>query len=286
MQKLNYDTMKSYQSFSTIEEMDHSVRGFLYTYKSSLSEGTLKVLTFIWRHSVKVFGVSFAKYDTIAAGVELNRRTVIRVVKTLENLGFLKKVPTARMNGKQGVNLLIIQPYQSIDDLLTNHMPPHDVTHDVTPNKTENKQSSLCENKPKKRTNVTETNHITPVEQQSDNSSNNDHEIDASFVPEIVHEKFIQAAKPFFHAFDIYRLWKRVLIAYNKLNFKRCIEDVMDIIVYAFKQTVFMKRMRKIHSSFEGYFYRTLYSMLNVEKRRENRHLLYDFIGSDNNCIE
>ncbi len=77
-----------------------------------------------------------------------------------------------------------------------------------------------------------------------------------------------------------------MLIAYNKLNFERWIEDVMDIIVYAFKQTVFMKRMRKIHTSFEGYFYRTLYSMLNVEKRRENRHLLYDFIGGDNNCIE
>gem|GEM_PF-5866730 len=117
MERLNYDTIKSYQSFSTIEDMDQSVRGFLYVHKSSLSEGTKKVLNFIWRHSVKIIGVSFAKYDTIANEVELNRRTVIRCVKTLESLGILKKISTSRMNRKQGVNLLIIQQFEQVDDL-------------------------------------------------------------------------------------------------------------------------------------------------------------------------
>lgn len=282
MQKLNYDTMKSYQSFSTIEELDQAVRGFLYTYKSSLSEGTLKVLTFIWRHSVKVIGVSFAKYDTIAAEVELNRRTVIRVVKTLESLGFIKKVPTARMNGKQGVNLLVIQPYQTIEEMMLNNMSPHDVTHNVTPNKTENKQSSLCENKTKKRMNVTELKDTQPVDQPKCHNfdSTSDNVIDTSFLPETVHRKFIEAAKPFFHAKAIYKLWNRVLIAYNKINLQRYIDDLIDVVVFAFKQTVFMKSMRKIHTSFEGYFYSTLYAMLNVEKRRENHHLFYDFIGN------
>lgn len=281
MQKLNYDTMKSYQSFGTIKDMDQAVRGFLYTFKSSLSEGTLKVLTFIWRHSVKVVGVSFAKYETIAMEINLNRRTVIRAVKALEDLGFIKKVPTARMNGKQGVNLLVIQPYQSIDDMDIHHMSPHDVTPNVTPNKTENKQSSLCENKKNKRTNVTELDQTPPVETSKMNKidSISDDEIDASFLPESVHVKFIEAANPFYHAIDIYKLWNRVLIAYNKINPQRYIDDLIDVVINAFKQTVFMKRMRKIHTSFEGYFYRTLYAMLNVEKRRENRHLLYDFIG-------
>ena len=106
MEKLNYDTIKTYQSFKTIDEMDQAVRGFLYKYKSTLSAGTEKVLNFIWRYSVKVVGVSFAKYETIAEAVGVSRRTVIRAVKTLEELGFLKKISTARMNGKQGVNLI------------------------------------------------------------------------------------------------------------------------------------------------------------------------------------
>ena len=149
MEKLNFEIIQSYQSFSTIAEMDQAVRGFLYKHKSALSEGTMKVLKFIWRHSVKVIGVSFAKYDTIAAEVQISRRTVIRATKQLESLGIIKKIPTARMNGKQGVNLLVIQPFQSIEEV-KNNMSLQDVTAPVTPNKTKNKQSSLCEikNKP------------------------------------------------------------------------------------------------------------------------------------------
>ena len=44
MEKLNYDTIKTYQSFKTIDEMHQAVRGFLYKYKSTLSVGTEKVL--------------------------------------------------------------------------------------------------------------------------------------------------------------------------------------------------------------------------------------------------
>jgi hypothetical protein len=63
VEKLNFETVQRYQSFQTIEEMDQSVRGFLYKHKAELSEGTLSVLGLIWKHSVKVVGVSFAKYD-------------------------------------------------------------------------------------------------------------------------------------------------------------------------------------------------------------------------------
>ena len=150
MEKLNYATLKNYQSFTSINEMDQAVRGFLYKCKSSLSDGALKVLHFLWRYSVKVVGVSFAKYDTIATGVSVSRRTVIRAVKALEEMNFIKKIPTARMNGKQGVNLYVIQPFEQIDSLLQ-PVSPQDVTAAVTPNKAENKQSSLCENKKQNR---------------------------------------------------------------------------------------------------------------------------------------
>ena len=126
--------------------MDQAVRGFLYKYKSTLSDGTEKVLNFIWRYSVKFVWVSFAKYETIAEAVGVSRRTVIRAVKTLEDLGFLKKISTARMNGKQGVNLYVIQPFKTIDSLLQ-PMSLQDGTAPVTPNKAEIKQSSLCEKK-------------------------------------------------------------------------------------------------------------------------------------------
>jgi len=169
MDKLNYETIKQYQSFATVEEMDQVVRGFLYKFKSSLSDGAIKVLHFLWNYSVKVVGVSFAKYDTMAAAVELSRRTVIRAVKMLEELAFIKKIPTSRMNGKQGVNLFVIQPFATIDSLLT-QVSPQDVTHPVTPNKTENKQSSLCENKKQNRIIVKETEVEDAVREMGFNS--------------------------------------------------------------------------------------------------------------------
>ncbi|HZH59207.1 MAG TPA: helix-turn-helix domain-containing protein [Metabacillus sp.] len=287
MERLNYDTIRSYQSFLTVEDMDQAVRGFLYVHKSSLSEGTKKVLNFIWRHSVKVIGVSFAKYDTIANEVELNRRTVIRAVKTLESLGILKKIPTSRMNGKQGVNLLIIQQFEKVDDLISNNMSLHDDTPNVTPNKAENKQRSLCENKTLKPNNVSlqgDTEDNTPTHNQENSSDVREidlKELDASYVPDTVHEKFVKVAQPFFKAADIYRLWNRVLIAYNKIESNRFIEDLIDIVIKAFKQSVFMKKMRKIHKSFEAYFYSVIYGMFVVEKRKERRHLYYDFLGDE-----
>ncbi|WP_051404996.1 helix-turn-helix domain-containing protein [Bacillus cihuensis] len=271
MEKLNFETIKHYQSFKTIEEMDQSVRGFLYKHKAELSEGTNKVLTFIWRHSVKVIGVSFAKYDYIAKNVQLCRRTVIRAIKKLEELGIIKKIPTAKMNGKQGVNIIIIQSFQQLDDL-KNNVSPQVVTAPVTPNKTGNKQSSLCENQ-LKPTNVTEKRNQFD---QADESTTQ--ELDESFLPESVHKEFVQAAKPFFEALAIYKLWNRVLIAYKKINLERPLEDLIEEVVSAFKQTIFAKQIGKIHSTFEGYFYSVLYAKWIVEKRNENRHLLYDFL--------
>lgn len=262
MEKLNYDTIQKYQSFATIEEMDKSVRGFLYKHKAELSEGTLAVLHLIWKHSVKVVGVSFAKYDYIAEQAGLSKRTVIRAVKMLEERGIIKKVPTARMNGKQGVNLLIIQAFESIDSIKTS-MSPQDVTAPVTPNKTENKQSSLCEKKTKERTNVKNASEPTL------------HELDASYLPDSIPEEFKQTAQPFFNAADIYNLWNRVLIVYNKFDHGKTIDDFMECIISAFKQAIFAKKMRKIHTTFEGYFYRIIHENFTLKLRRERKGNLF-----------
>ncbi|MBD1381303.1 helix-turn-helix domain-containing protein [Metabacillus arenae] len=273
MEKLNYETIQRYQSFQTKEEMDQSVRGFLYKHKAELSDGTLSVLSHIWKYSVKVVGVSFAKYDYIAEHVKLSRRTVIRAVKKLEESRIIKKIPTARLNGKQGVNLLVIQAYEPIDSMKID-MSSHTVTPTVTPNKTKNKQSSLCEKELKPN------NEMTTLESSF-------HNLDPSYLPDSISPEFVQAAKPFFPAIEIYKLWNRVLIAYNKINLLKCLDDVIECIVQAFKQTVFAKKMGKIHTSFEGYFYTVVYAKLIVEKRRENKHLLYDFLNakfSDSNA--
>lgn len=263
MEKLNYDTVQKHQSFQTIEEMDLAVRGFLYKHKAELSEGTLAVLHIIWKHSVKVIGVSYARYDYLAEQANLHRRTVIRAVKKLEELGFIKKVPTARMNGKQGVNLLIIQKGESIETL-RNKKSPQDVTLPVTPNKTENKQSSLCEK-----------NNLKQYDKWSQEPSLE--ELDSTYLPGTIHEKFVQATKPFFKAVEIFKLWNTVVNTYTKLDLKWTLDHYIDIVIVDIKKAIFAKKMGRIHTSFGGYFYRALKQSLVEQYRRENVKL-YDFI--------
>lgn len=264
METLNFDTIKQYQSFNSIEEMDKSVRYFLYKHKAELSESTYNVLKSIWTHSVKVIGVSFAKYDYIANQVKISRRTVIRAVNKLEEMGIIKRIPTVRANKKRGVNIIVVQEWVTDGSKLSseNDMSPQDVTVPVTTNKTENKQSSLCENK--KHNNVKET------------SSG---EIDHSFLPENIDKEFIAASKPFLSVSETFKLWNRVLIAYRKTKLDKPLNLVMDTVISAFKQSVFAKKMNRIRSTFEGYFYSTLYAMFVVEKRKECKHLFYDFLG-------
>ena len=297
MDQLNYATLKNYESFTSINEMDQAVRGFLYKCKSSLSDGALKVLHFLWRYSVKVVGVSFAKYDTIATGVSVSRRTVIRAVKALEEMNFIKKIPTARMNGKQGVNLYVIQPFEQIDSLLQ-PVSPQDVTAAVTPNKAENKQSSLCEKNHLNRMNVKKINqhHNQPIDlpkqaqtdeklkpnpsmtEQQPNAAIHSvpwHQLDTSFLPNYVHQDFIQAAKAFFPVNMIHKLWTRIHLAFNKINPETPLDNLMETILFDFKQTVFKYKSGKIHSTFEGYFYKVVYSRLQVIQKQENRDNWY-----------
>jgi hypothetical protein len=62
----------------------------------------------------------------------------------------------------------------------------------------------------------------------------------------------------------------------KKLDKSLC--EVVDVAISAFKQSVFAKKMNKIRSTFEGYFYSLVYTGLVVEKRRECKHLFYDFL--------
>ncbi|WP_071394230.1 helix-turn-helix domain-containing protein [Bacillus tuaregi] len=319
MYKLNFETIKNYQSFSTIEEMDQAVRGFLYKFKSSLSDGAMKVLKYLWNYSVKVVGVSFSKYDTMAATIGLSRRTVIRAVKMLEELLFIKKIPTSRMNGKQGVNLFVIQPFAAIDSLLAN-VSPQDVTQPVTPNKAENKQSSLCENKKQNRifenevdvdntvremefesstvcdfaaagenSPVEQKAELTPGEEQQQNGKSSAavqshvqlesvqwHQFDPSYLPSYVNKDFIKAAQPFFHAGDIHKIWSKVHLAYRKVKLEARLDEVMETIIADFKQTVFLYKTGKIHTTFEGYFYSVIYRTLWHLKVQENHQQWYE----------
>ncbi|MBY0121475.1 hypothetical protein [Bacillus sp. S/N-304-OC-R1] len=176
------------------------------------------------------------------------------------------KIETAKMNGKQGVNLLVIQPFQTVEEQ-KNNISPQDVTPSVTPIKTEKKHHSLCENKHNEKN--------VKIPDKMDTKK----ELDISFLPESVHPKFSETASPFFYPIDIYKLWQRAMTAYRKSKLEKPLEEVIEIIISAFKQTVFMQKAREIHTTFEGYFYSVVYANLVVTKRKEYRHFGFDIFS-------
>ncbi|MED1441905.1 helix-turn-helix domain-containing protein [Aeribacillus composti] len=276
--QFSYDLVKKYQSFESVEEMDKHVRAFLYHNKSKLSESTVNVLKTLYTHSVKIIGVSFAKYDYIAEKANISRRTVIRAMNKLEEMGIIKRIPTSRPNGKRGVNIIVIQKIDLTipsEDMPNNNMSPQLVTADVTTENKKNQDNSVMKNN-NKRKNVQTDNQQETIE------SINNKELDATFVPSNVPKSFVDTVKPFFNsAKQIYNLFQRVQIAYEKCKFDRPLDELIDIAVESFKATIFAKKMEKIKKTFEGYFYTVLYSNFVVEKRRENRHLLYDFLNDE-----
>ena len=180
----------------------------------------------------------------------------------------LKKIHTVRENGKQGVNILVIQPFSTKVTTYDDHVCDH-------PNKTEKKLDSLCENKKPFIEKEENAAYTTPPPSSSflENKELKDNPyayIDSTFLPPFVHPEFVKVADPFFNAMEIFQLWKRVTTAYNKIPFERPLEELIHTVVQSFKTTIFMHKTRKIHTTFAGYFYNTLYANFIVEKRKEN----------------
>ncbi|WP_100333591.1 helix-turn-helix domain-containing protein [Bacillus alkalisoli] len=107
----NEETMKSFQSFSSVTELDQTVRGYFYHYKNSMSLNTQKVLNFIWKNSVEVYGASSCSIKTIANEVGSSERQVNRALNKLIEMKIVKRIPTYRESGARDVNILVIQPF-------------------------------------------------------------------------------------------------------------------------------------------------------------------------------
>jgi Helix-turn-helix domain len=118
----DFNTLKNYATFESIHEMDNVI----YTYIDRLRadeqpESVIEVLRFFGRSSLRILGVSFAKYDTIASDIGYSKRTVIRAVNTLVSYGMITKTPTlkrwAGRSLKRSVNVVSIIPNAPIEQV-------------------------------------------------------------------------------------------------------------------------------------------------------------------------
>ncbi|PJW21993.1 helix-turn-helix domain-containing protein [Geobacillus thermodenitrificans] len=274
----NYTQYKELQSFDCVQAMNHAIRRFLYTYGHELSESAVEVLKILSRYACDIVGVAFPKVETIAALVGKSVRTVQRALKTLEEYGIIKRIPTIRTNGKHkggnGHNVYVIQPVENVKELPSD-MPP--VTPAMSPRQEASNADVSSDQVAQKlaETMPCETAHSRLNKKDDITSAPT---LDESFTPGIVPEEFVNTVAPFFRSADaIFELYRRVLIAYRRSKLDKPLEDVIGTVIKAFKQTVFAQKRGRIRATFHGYFYRILEAMLAVERRREVGKL-YDFL--------
>jgi len=247
----NEETFSNLQTFESVKELNKAVKYYKQKYQNELKKNDIRVLEHLRRYSCKYPGVSFQTKNNIAEALGLVRITIIRICKKLEKLGIIKQFEMKRKSDmRQTSNAIVIQPIPKKGNVT------QEKSENVTP-----KNST-----PSKKYNKLLNNNV------------NDVVIDHTYLPSFIDQSFIETAKPFFNAQQIYKLWFWVKVAYKKFKLNKPLAEYMEIVNKALKETVFLYKQGRITNSFSGYFYRLVEAYLGVEKRRENRHLLFNWL--------
>jgi hypothetical protein len=94
--------------------------------------------------------------------------------------------------------------------------------------------------------------------------------LDYQYVPSVVPKAFTEAVRLFFNdAKEIYRLWGKTRLAHQISGLNMPLEDLTDITIEAFNESIFAYKQNRVKKDFIGYFFGTLRGMFIVEKRRE-----------------
>lgn len=97
----NEESYKNLATFTTIEELNKTVRHYRDNFKDQLNKNAIAILDILHRYSAKYTGCSFRAKQNIADDLNISRRTVIRACQLLESLGIIKQYETKRNSDKQ-----------------------------------------------------------------------------------------------------------------------------------------------------------------------------------------
>lgn len=247
-----------------------------------LKEGTRKAIDMMcWFAAEK--GFFFASDDYLAARYGVTDKTVRNISKKLRDHGVIQTIyrRSSTQNGLSApIHLFKAHPYfdhwkqvLQLSDFQADFQAGNDQipceSKDEEPEKVSTKYLSFNKNLLK----------ILRKENR----------LGYTFTPKNVPQTFIKSVKPFFdEAADIYHLWGKAILAYKKFNLSQVLEAYEEIVIEAFKQSVFAHKHKKIRKDFTGYFYGTLIRMFTYKKREEsfNSHpTIFNWLEEEENTF-
>lgn len=259
----DYNAMKSMKAFSNKDELNNTIRLFLYDHKHELSPSAIETIKIISRFAVKIPGVCWTKIETLAEKIGKSPRTILRALKQLEDLGIIKRLKTIRKEGGYGHPVIVIQPIQGC-------VLPDRVTSNVTSDLSDRQDvikvdtPSVQESKNDTETKIPETKPLRVKEYDIRISHDNEIKLDYSYVNKEIPEEFVEEAKKGFGPLEIEDLWKRVKIAIKNTNYNPI--NKTEIAIDALKMTIKAYKKQTIHKTLGGFFYGTMKKMLKANR--------------------
>lgn len=232
-----WQQFSSYQSFSTVEEMNEQIKRFVSTY--DLTPSMKAVLNTIKLHAKRYFvGVCWMYREQIARKAKVSLSSVKRAIKALQEAGILtvhEQIHTKR--GGQTHNVYVINPIFETPEEPANEPPSED---------------SLDRSE-------------TVGARVSDDKSQSGEQIDTvrCDILKNVPKEFVDLMKPFYanNPDLILARWKTVCVAVKK-NCGKFAYTSWDTISQAWKDTVKKLKRGRIRTATDdgigGYFYGTL----------------------------
>jgi hypothetical protein len=217
-------------------------------------------------------GFVYASDQYLGERYEVSDRTVRNVLAMLRKKGLIVTVyrGLSNHNGRGcPMHLFVDHPYF---ENWNNYLNLDDFREDFQSQNAE----TACESK-EPGTKKISTNNLT-INSLNKLRTRSVH-LSAEFTPSIVPEAFKNTVKVFFNdAREIHNLWKKACLANKISGLNVPSEDIMPVILQAFKESIYAFKQNKIKKDFQGYFFGTLRGMLVVEARRKYfspKHPLY-----------
>ncbi|MED3981673.1 helix-turn-helix domain-containing protein [Priestia megaterium] len=271
--------MTNYQSYAERAHQKKEMKKILLekvmkTYGDTfyrLKEGTRKAIDMLCFFAAER-GFVYASDQYLGERYEVSDRTVRNVLAMLRKKGLIVTVyrGLSNHNGRGcPMHLFVDHPYF---ENWNNYLNLEDFQGDFQSQNAETTCESKESETKKKSTNNLTINSLNKLRTGSVHLS-------AEFTPSIVPDTFKSTVKVFFNnAKDIHDLWKKACLANKVSGLNVPSEDIMPVILQAFKEAIYALKQNKIKKDFQGYFFGTLRGMLALEARRKHfnpEHPLY-----------
>ncbi|TDM25016.1 helix-turn-helix domain-containing protein [Macrococcoides caseolyticum] len=233
-------------NFETIIAMDRTVE----IYNKHLKKNQYRVLNLLKQHSLKVIGFSHLKLQTIADKLNLGKITIYRILKYLDEQGYITKIHTRSGKRKNnGANVYRINTYTQYEIIKEkNEYAKMNMLNDLIKTGKELSQQALQHVHAKKETifflnllNIFLSNkkrlNKTHAKVLYHNIKNSDIRVKPMEVPDAIYN----VAKPFFSDEEILSLYK-IMLKETIGNNIYDTEDHIEIMIYAIQSLVKAKK--------------------------------------------